>query len=572
MSRHIRRTLAICSLSALAACGDGSESASQATAARNDAFCGPALAAVEAHQATLTADANRTGPSERYGGSVVVGGGGELAGGMNGLVSADHSAAQHQSFVNLMTLVKLDSNLESQPYLAESWEVSEDATTLTFTLRDDVRWHDGQATDAEDVVFSYERATNPETGFPNPAFWDNYAGIEQLDARTVRLTMEPHADYLDPWRTFAILPEHLLGDVPATELGQHPYGTQCPVGNGPFVFSEHRPQESWTFTANPDFPTGLGGRPYVDRYVYRVVPEPTTLLTDLLTEQADVYVKMSPDQAERVEAEDGIELVSFQFRDVEFIVWNSRLPELSDARVRRAMTLGTNRAEIVEALLGGYGQVANTSVPPFHWAHDASLDAANEYDPEAAAALLEEAGWIDRDGDGVREDADGLPLSVEMKYSDGNQRRQDVAEIMQAQLSQIGVELTPTVVEYSTFVEQMTQTRDFGAVSLTWVVEFKVDDTDLFSSERADGIYAFSGTNNADMDALLGRLQTIVDRDESRPVWYEYQRVLNEEHPYTFLFYADRLVGVNERLQGVAMDVRGEWINIKDWWIEPASR
>lgn len=557
---------------ALAACGDGSDSASPETASQSDAFCGPALAAVEAHQATLSSDANRVGPAERYGGSVVVGGGGELAGGMNGLVSADHAAAQHQSFVNLMTLVKLDADLEPEPWLAESWEVSEDAATLTFTLRDDVRWHDGEPTDAEDVVFSYERATDPQTGFPNAAFWDNYTGIEMVDARTVRISMTPHADYLDPWRTFAILPEHLLGDVPPTELLQHPYGTQCPVGNGPFVFSAHRPQESWTFTANADFPTDLGGRPYVDRYVYRVVPEPSTLLTDLLTESVDVYIQPTPDQAPRIEDEAGIELRTFEFRDFDFVVWNSRLPELSDARVRRAMTLGTNRAEIVEALLGGYGQVANGSVPPFHWAHDASLAEENGYDPAAAAALLEEAGWVDRDGDGVRENADGLRLSIEMKYNDGNQKRQDVAEIMQAQLSQIGVELQPTVVEYSTLIEQMTQTRDFGAVALGWVTEFKVDDTDLFSSERADGPYAFSGTNNAELDDVLGRLQTILDRDEALPVWYEYQRVLNEEHPYTFLFNADRLAGVNERVQGVSMDVRGEWLNIKDWWIEPAGR
>src|SRR5690606_5639777 len=108
-------------------------------------------------------------------------------------------------------------------------------------------------------------------------------GIEVIDDFTVRFHLEPHADFLDPFRPVAILPEHLLGDVPHQQLRQHPYGTQCPVGNGPFVFAEHRPQERWVFEANPAFPEPLGGRPFVDRYVYRVIPEQTTLLTELLT-------------------------------------------------------------------------------------------------------------------------------------------------------------------------------------------------------------------------------------------------------------------------------------------------
>ena len=565
------------SLLALTACGDGGAddsdtSAVSGSAERSPGFCEDALAAVDAYQASVAPDANMPGPAERYGGTVVVGGIGELQGGMNALVSGLHETNQNQIFAHLMTLVQVDENLQSVPYLAESWEVSDDATTLTFTLRDDVRWHDGEPTDAEDVVFTFERTADPETAFPNLAFWDNYTGVEMLDARTVRFTMEPHADFMDPWRTVAIVPEHLLGDVPPAELGQHPFGTECPVGNGPFVFSSHRPQESWTFTANPDFPAELGGRPYVDRYVFRVVPEPTTLLTDLFTGAIDVYIAPPADQAAQIQAEDGVELLTYDFRNFDFIAWNSRRPQLADSRVRRALTIGTNRAEIVEALLGGYGEVANSSVPPFHWAHDPSMADVDGYDPDEARRLLDEAGWTDRDGDGVRENADGVPLSLELKYNDGNQQRQDIAEIMQAQLGQIGVELQPLSVEISTLMEQVMRTREFDAFAIGWVTELKVDDTDLFASDRADGPWAFSGTNNPEIDRLLDTLQTIVDRDEAAPVWREYQRALNEEHPYTFLYYPQRLAGVSDRMNGVEMDVRGDWLSIRDWWITPAER
>src|SRR5690606_10214683 len=128
-----------------------------------------------------------------------------------------------------------------------------------------------------------------------------------------------------------------------------------------------------------------------------------------------------------------------------------RRPQLADARVRRALTMGTNRQEVVDAILRGYGAVAHSSVPPFHWAYDPELESLS-YDPEGAAALLEEAGWVDRNGDGVRENADGERLSITVKYNQGNQIRQDVAEIMQAQLGDIGVEIEPMVVEWGTLL------------------------------------------------------------------------------------------------------------------------
>ena len=226
----------------------------------------------------------------------MVGGAGELVGGMNALVSGLYESRQHQIFLNLMTLVQYDADLELRPYLAESWELSEDGRTVTFRIRDDVRWHDGEPTDAQDVVFTFLRATDPATGFPNAAYWRYYEqgepGVEVLDSLTVRFHMRPHAQPLSPWASLAILPEHLLGDVPPEELHRHPFGTACPVGNGPFVFEEHRQDESWSFTANPRFPEELGGRPYVDRYVLRIIPEQTTLLTELLTGGIDVYVRL----------------------------------------------------------------------------------------------------------------------------------------------------------------------------------------------------------------------------------------------------------------------------------------
>lgn len=536
-------------------------------------FCREALPRVQAHQANLT---QPTG--ERFGGTVVAGAIGEMADGINAFSLADYTGAQHQTFLNLMTLVRLGDSLEPEPYLAERWEFSQDGTELTFHLRNDIRWHDGEPTTAHDVAFTFLRASDPETAFPNAAFWTLYRegmeGVEVLDDHTVRFRFEPHAEALDVWRAMPIMPRHLLEDVAPSDLRTHPFGTRCPVGNGPFVFQERRPGQSWTFVRNPDFPDGLGGPPYLDRYVFRVIPEQSTLLAELLTGGVDIYLAPTPDQALRIQAEEGLQVVDFDFRSYVFVAWNSRRPHLSDPRVRQALTMGTNRQEILDGLLLGFGMVADAGVPPFHWAHDPDVGSPVAYDPEGAAALLEEAGWRLEPGASVRRDAQGNPLEISIKYNTGNRQRQEIAEVMQAQLARIGVVIRPEVLEWATLVEQINDPvrRDFDGVVLGWVTEMKVDDRDLFHSSRVDRPFQWSGIQDPDLDLLLDSLQVITDRAAARPLWERYQERVVELQPFTHFFFPRRLAGVNERVEGVRMDVRGEWVTAHEWWIPETAR
>ena len=483
-------------------------------------FCEDATARVAAFMSRFEGQAP---PSERYGGTVTVGIPGEMEGGLNAHIAQQNESMQHQMFVNLMTLVRYDADLNPVGYLAESWDVSVDGTELTFHLRGDVYWHDGELTDAYDVAYTFQRANDPATGFPNDAWWTfvdkSPESVEVIDSLTVRFRMTPHADFLDPWTMLAIMPRHLLEDVPSAELRQHPFGSVCPVGNGPFIFVEHRQDASWTFQANPAFPGGLGGRPYVDRYVYRNLTDRTTLLTDLLTENLDVFVSPTPDQTEAIIDSDALELYRSPTRQIVIVAWNYRRPQLADKRVRMAITKGTNRAEIVAGLFRDYGVVSNTTVPSYHWAYEAALGAdAIEFDPGAARALLDEAGWIDRDGDAVRENAEGLRLSFGIKFNP-NLERESVAVIMQAQLAEIGIEAVPTQVDFGTLVQQVSdsRSRDFDGVILGWVTDVRLDDTGLFHSDRVDGILGWSGTQRGDIDHYLDRLPLILDRDEAKP-------------------------------------------------------
>ena len=181
--------------------------ASLADAGAGIAFCEDVTARVSAFMSQFE---GQIPPSARYGGAAVVGGIGEIPNGMNNHVSQDVTSRQHQIFVNLMTLVQYDENLNPMPYLAESWEVSDDVSEITFHIRDDVYWHDGELTDAYDVAYTFKRAIDPETAFPNTAFWTHYdqgpGGMEVVDSFTVKFRMQPHADFIDPWRATAIMP------------------------------------------------------------------------------------------------------------------------------------------------------------------------------------------------------------------------------------------------------------------------------------------------------------------------------------------------------------------------------
>ena len=564
----MKKLTILAATTALVACGG----ADIVRTVSNDPFCQQVIPAVDAWLAQVR-EANPTPDGDRYGGMAVVAAVGEITDGMNSAVSRDYTSTQHQQFLNLMTLIDYDGNVSPRPYLAESWEIADDQSSITFRLRQDVFWHDGEQTDAHDVAFTYIAVTDPETGYANAAFWDHFVhgeeGVELIDDFTIRISMRPHADPMDPFRVLAILPEHLLGAVPHSELMQHPFGTQCPVGNGPFVFYSHDPQSRWVFEANPAFPESLGGRPYLDRYVYRVIPEQATLLTELLTGGVDVYIQPTPEQAESIVEASDLSLMNFVGRDYVYIGWNARVPKLSDVRVRTALTMAIDRESVVEAMLGGYGSVANSGVPPFHFAFDPTLESPAAFNRDRARALLAEAGWVDRDGDGVRENAAGERLSIALKYNP-NEIRQTIAEIMQIQAAEVGVEIVPTMTEWNTLIGQIsTEARDFEGVVMGWQAEFRLDDMDLFHSDRSDRMFAFSGTNNPEVDRLLEAISATVDREESRALWGEYQQAIMAEQPYTYLYFRERLVGMNNRLSGVEMDARGEWVNVKDWYIDP---
>jgi peptide/nickel transport system substrate-binding protein len=509
---------------------------------------------------------------ERNGGTAVVASLTE-ASSMNRFASVDDISQELQNHVLFTTLIQYDEQLAPVPYLAERWDttLAGDDMTLTFHLRDDVHWHDGVPTTARDVKFTFDRIKDPETGYPRSSILAAYDSAVVRDTFSVTFYLRRHPGFMVPWQAIAPMPEHLLGSVPASELKQNPFGSESPTGNGPFRFVEHRAGDRWVFEANPDFPEELGGRPYLDRIVYRYIEEPTIRLTEFLAGEVDVYLIVAPAQVEEIEANSTARLVAYANRNYAFINWNGRLPLFQDRLVRRALTLAINRQEIVDAVQRGLGQIAKGPVPPTHWAFNADLEPL-PFAPDSASRLLQMAGWVDGDGDGVRE-RDGARASFELK-TNPNPVREDITLLVQADLAKVGVEVRPTTQEAQSLGADITNSeRRFDAFVLGWQTEYNLDDhRSLFACSALDGAYQWASYCNPRVDEILEAVSLTEDRAQTIPLWHEYQEIMQRDQPYTFLYYDVRANGVKNRVRDVRMDIRGDLVNAKDWWIAPEDR
>jgi peptide/nickel transport system substrate-binding protein len=466
-------------------------------------------------------------------------------------------------------LIQYDEKLQPIPWLAERWELAD--TSVTFHLRRDVRWHDGQPVTAEDVKFTFDLAKDPATAsLLGSAYMALVESATVVDSFTVRFGFEsPHAQALDGF-WWPPLPRHLLQGVDPAQLTQHPFNRR-PVGSGPFKFVEWRPTQSVTLEANPQFPEALGGRPNLDRVVFRVVPEATTMVRELINGTADMIgYTLLPDQGAQVQNQQGAELRHYPSREFTFFAWNNTRPPFNDASVRRAMTLGINREQIITALLKGFAKPAVGMIP--EWSPLYTPMQPLPHDPNQARQLLAQAGYADGNGDGIVEKG-GQPLRVELTINSSNRLHADIAQVVQQQLKQIGVDLQIRPQEFQSMLQQY-KARQYQAVLANWSLDtFKVDPTPLFSCAEARVANSANRTGycNPQADRLMTQGLATTDAAQAKQLWAQYSQILQQDQPVTFLYWMEDLAGLGPRPRNVQTDVRSKIVNIRDWWI-PANR
>jgi len=459
-------------------------------------------------------------------------------------------------------LVKYNERLEIVGDLAESWAVSDGGLTITFVLRPNARWHDGAPVTAEDVRFTYEKLIDPAVRTPYASSYERIQSVEVLDAHTVRVRYrEPFAPALESWM-MGIMPKHLLQ---GEDLNTTPW-LRRPVGHGPYRFVRWKTGELIELSANPDY---FEHRPFLDRYLYRVIPDAATMFLELLTGGID-QTGLTPLQYARQTGGERFARAYRKFRYPSFgftyLGYNLQDPRFADLRVRRAIDRAIDKQAILDNVLYGLGAVATGPYPEESWAHNSEVRPA-PCDLQAAAALLAQAGWSDHDGDGWL-DREGAPFRFTVITNQGNDVRRQVAEIVQQQLAKLGIDVTIRIIEWATFVHEFIDKRRFEAVLLGWGLSRDPDLYDLFhSSKTKEGEYNFVGYANPEVDRLLEEGRRTFDQAARQRIYREVHRRLAEDQPYTFLFVADALPVVASRVRNVRASPAGIGYNVIEWYV-----
>jgi peptide/nickel transport system substrate-binding protein len=459
-------------------------------------------------------------------------------------------------------LVKYDKNLNLVGDLAESWDISPDGLTITFHLRRGVKWHDGAEFTSRDVLYTYRVVINPKTPTAYAEDFMQVKKAEASDPYTFRATYaKPFAPALASWG-MAILPAHLLEgrDITASPLARHPIGT------GPYRFSEWVPGQKVVLES---FHGYFEGRPRIDRYVYRIIPDTSTMYMELKAGGIDM-MPLTPVQYRRqtdtVEFRSRFNRYRYPASLYVYLGFNLRNPLFADKRVRQAITSAINKEEIIQGVLLGMGQIAHGPYKPGTWAYNPNVKDV-PYNPDRARTLLAEAGWKRRASDGLLV-RDGKPFRFTILTNQGNDQRLKTAQIVQQRLRAVGIEVKIRVLEWASFITHFIDKRNFEAVILGWTITPDPDIYDVWSSKKTGAKELnFIGFNNAEVDALLEKGRGTFDIRERRKCYYRIQEILAEEQPYTFLYVPDALPTVSARFRGIVPAPAGISYNFIHWYV-----
>jgi peptide/nickel transport system substrate-binding protein len=442
-------------------------------------------------------------------------------------------------FLVFLPLVRSTETGDLEPVLAQSWEHSSDYRTWTIRLRDEVRWHDGRPVTAHDVAFTHALLEHPEVQWASPGAQT----IEILDDHTYRVTgrdsrMEP----LSTWQVY--YPKHLLEHLDPARFAEWAFWT-APVGNGPYRYVRHVPTTAIELAGNPDH---HAGPPAIDRVTLRFTAGGG--VTELLAGQADASAFLTPTEALKVGRDPRFRLYyEAEGGSVRAIAWNQSHPPLADARVRRAFTLAINRAELIEVVHLPRDLPLTDGLFTERQFRRRRLPEPLPFDPARAATLLEEAGWIDADGDGIR-DRNGTSLAFSLLVSS---EEEAAAVYVQNALGRLGARVSIDRLDLNV-VRRRIRAGEFQAAIRIFGNALGGN----FGHLRMFGPDSPLAYRNPAVLDLLQAAERTLDPDALDAIYVRLAAIFREDMPMTVLYPGASYTAARERLVGLRSPYRAE--------------
>jgi peptide/nickel transport system substrate-binding protein len=461
-------------------------------------------------------------------------------------------------------LFNLGPDFEPVPRIAESWDVSEDATTYTFHLREGLQWSDGEPITADDVLFTYNLFVNPDVASPNVAPFDGVVGFDAVqdgsadtleglvaeDDHTVTITLsEPTAGYLAEFGTgFGILPEHVLGEVEPSAVMDHEFFDLPTVSSGPYVMREFNVDQNVILDANPNYWSEVG----IDTlYLQMLTSDVAT--AQLATGEIDL-VQIAPQDLETVEGLDGVTVGSAPSPGFLRLLVN--FTRFEDERIRQAFLMAIDRQGIIDGILGGHGETINSTIMT-PWALPDDLE-TYDYSPDDATALLEEAGF-------------DFSQEIAISWIPGTADRDAAVQVVIENLNAIGVNAVANQIESANQLS-MIENAEYDLM-VSGGGFYTPDPTVSASALLCEDVFPAGGNTSLfcdeELDELLLEGAVTVDEAERESIYQDAARRDNELVPYLWLYVPDTLWAVGDRIEGFEPHgdfANGFW-NAADWTV-----
>jgi peptide/nickel transport system substrate-binding protein len=429
--------------------------------------------------------------------------------------------------------------------LAEDYHF-ENNTTLIFNLRKDVLWHDGEKFTAKDILFTFNLINSDSVVSPYTSTFRKVKDVEIIDDYKIRVIYkEPYFKALETWM-MGILPYHLLKDE--KNIMGADFNT-APVGTGPYMLSKLEYSKAIELKA---FKNYYEGRAKIDKISFHVIADPMTRFLMLKSGEIDVG------SLEAMQFERQVDREFFEkFRSIEqishsytYLGFNLRLKKFKDPRVREALSLGIDREELVDILFLKHAQVCSGPFLPGGASFNADVGVPKQ-DIKRAKELLSQAGYDKKN-----------PLTFEIATSNSSSIRPYAAQILQQQLSKIGVKVTLRIMEWQAFLNMVVFPRKFETVLLGWALSLSPDPYLLWHSDNDKaGAFNFIGYHNTKVDTLIETMQSTIDREKLAEIQKEIFAKIVADNPYLFLYIPNSITIVDKSIKNITPTINGIWHN-----------
>ena len=479
---------------------------------------------------------------------------------LNPITATDVYESTVNSFV-YESLVKRDNRtLELVPLLAESWDISADKLQYTFTLRKGLRWQDGKPLTTRDIVFTFETVKDPRVDAPHLRnYYRNLKTVEAIDDRKVRFTYsEPYFKTLEMTGGMKIIPAHIFK---GGDFNTHPAGRK-PMGSGPYSFVKWDTGREIVLERNENY---WGPEPNLKKIVFKIITDETVALQVLKRGEMDLMGLRPIQWVRQTKGKKFVRMfdkLQYYLPGYSFIGWNQKRVFFSDKRVRRAMTMLVDRENILEKILYGFGRVITGNF--FYESSDYDKEIKPwPFDPKGAVELLEQAGWKDSDGDGIR-DREGVPFRFEFTISSGSQFAEQMATILKDSLEKVGIDMRIRPLEWALFTKVLDD-RTYDAVILGWSLPIEADPFQVWHSSQVEKGSNFVGFANKEADEIIEQARITFDREKRKMLYRRFHQIMHEEQPYTFLFVNKSLVALDKRFENVTVYSLG--LDSTEWYV-----